>query len=183
MALEDREYLHLPLPDRAQTFRSCSARWEVGIRAPPRSWVYVACPRSDRNERLAMGKEESPFPEVLQALDPPFYSMLCRWGKRTKSNRLVKDTEQFGNTMIVRCREQVLVRWSAGFCGRWDNLSGLQPVPRSPLPPGYGSGACRERAVCQTDCSGSSRSSHPAPALPDGCLAALPSHEGYMAGM
>lgn len=74
--------------------------------------------------------------------------------------------------MTVHCRKQVLILWSASFHGRWDNLSGPQPVPIAFFP-GYSSGACKERAVCQMNCSGSSHSSHPGPAFADGCLAAL----------
>lgn len=73
--------------------------------------------------------------------------------------------------MTVHCRKQVLILWSASFHGRWDNLSGPQPVPIAFFP-GYSSGVCKEQAVCQMNCSGSSHSSHPGPAA-DGCLAAL----------
>lgn len=90
--------------------------------------------------------------------------------------------QQVWNMMTIHCRKQVLILWSASFCGRWDNLSGPQPVPIAFFP-GYSSGACKEQAVCQMNCSGSSHSSHPAPAFADGCLAALPSHEGYTSGM
>lgn len=44
--------------------------------------------------------------------------------------------------MTIHCRKQILILWSVSFCGRWDNLSGPQPVPIAFFP-GYSSGAVR----------------------------------------
>lgn len=51
-----------------------------------------------------------------------------------KQNQITKEMEEFANMMTVCCRKQVLVLWRAGFCGRSDDLSGLQSVPSSLLP-------------------------------------------------